>query len=169
MSRWISWLLRLLNCSQLHVLPLCAACTLYPFSYLRLIKYYMNSTQMPRRRYSRMEVFTVRSTRVIEAPKQVSHGQTGARPWQQVNPRPVRGVDATPHAFFWAGRHTVWRIALKFSIAYGASFAQILVKKMVWSGQVTKLWSHKRNNLRQDFSEIVIKRKFAWCDWLEWG
>ena len=53
-----------------------------------------------------------------------------------LNPRPVRGgVDATPHEFFWAGRHTVWRIVLKFSIAYGASFAQLLAKK-IWSGQV---------------------------------
>ena len=50
------------------------------------------------------------------------------------------GVDATPHEFFQAGRRTVWRIVLKFSIAYGASFAQLLVKtKMVRSGQVTKL------------------------------
>ena len=49
-------------------------------------------------------------------------------------PRPV--IDATPpHEFFWAGRHIVWRIVLKFSIAYGASFAQLLVKKN-WSGQV---------------------------------
>ena len=39
------------------------------------------------------------------------------------------GVDATPHEFVWAGRHTVWRFALKFSIAYGTSFAQLVVKK----------------------------------------
>ena len=46
------------------------------------------------------------------------------------------GVDATPPWVFlnWTGRHTVWRIVLKFSIAYGASFAQLLVKKK-WSGQ----------------------------------
>ena len=52
---------------------------------------------------------------------------------------------------------------LKFSIAYEASFAQLLVKKK-WSGQVTKLCRHKGNNLRQDFSEIVSKRNLAWCD-----
>ena len=52
------------------------------------------------------------------------------------NPRPVRGGLMQPsHEFFWAGRRTVWRIVLKFSIAYGASFAQLLVKK-IWSGQV---------------------------------
>ena len=58
-----------------------------------------------------------------------------------------------------------WSIMLKFSIADGASFAQLLVKnKLVRSGQVTKLWRHKGNNLRQDFSEIVSKRNLAWCD-----
>ena len=33
-------------------------------------------------------------------------------------------------------------------------------KKSVRSSQVTKLWRHKRNNLRQDFSEIVRKRNW---------
>ena len=69
---------------------------------------------------------------------------------------------------FWAGRYTVWSIALKFSIAYRASFAQLLVKKKCSSGQVTKLSRHKRNNLRQDFSEMASKRNLAWCEWLEW-
>ena len=42
----------------------------------------------------------------------------------------IRGVDATPppHEFFWNGRQTAWRIALKFCTAYGASFAQLLTK-----------------------------------------
>ena len=34
-------------------------------------------------------------------------------------------------------------------------------KKLVRSGQVPKLWRHKRNNLRQDFSEIVSKRNLG--------
>ena len=55
------------------------------------------------------------------------------------NPRPVRGgVDTTPNEFFWAGRHTVWRIVLKLSIAYGASFAQLLVEK---NGQVRAVFT----------------------------
>ena len=53
-----------------------------------------------------------------------------------LNTRPVRGgLMQPPHEFFWTGRHTVWRIVLKLSIAYGTSFAQHLVKKK-WSGQV---------------------------------
>ena len=49
----------------------------------------------------------------------------------------------------------------EISIAYGASFAQLLVKNLVRSGQVTKLWRHKGNNLRQDFNEIVSKRNLG--------
>ena len=98
------------------------------------------------------------------------HGR-GLRWDSRFNPRQWRGglMQPPPHEFFWAARQTVWSIMLKFSIAYGASFAQLLVKKkLVRSGQVTKLWRHKGNNLRQDFSEIVSKRNLAWCDWLEW-
>ena len=47
-----------------------------------------------------------------------------------LNPRQWRGVDATPTMSF-SELHAM----LKFSIAYGASFAQLLVKK-IWSGQV---------------------------------
>ena len=88
------------------------------------------------------------------------------------NPRQCSGgvVDATPHEFFWAGRYTVSSIVLKLSIAYGASFAQLSVKKnLVGSGQVTKLWRDKWNNLRQDFNEFVSKRNLAWSDFLQWG
>ena len=60
---------------------------------------------------------------------------TGEAIASPVNPRPVRGVDATPHEFFLAERHTVRRIVLKFFIADGASFAQLLVKN-IWSGHV---------------------------------
>ena len=51
------------------------------------------------------------------------------------------GVDATPppNEFFWNGFRTAGRIAPKFCIAYGASFAQLLAKKMTGSGQVTEL------------------------------
>ena len=79
-------------------------------------------------------------------------------------PRQWRGVYATPHEFFWAGCYTIWSIVLNFSIAYEASLPQLLVKKIIRWRHVTKLWRHKRNNLRQDFSEIVSKRNLAWCE-----
>ena len=50
--------------------------------------------------------------------------------WRPAQKNSWGEVDANPHEFFWAGRHTIWRIALKFSIAYGASFAQLLAKKI---------------------------------------
>ena len=41
------------------------------------------------------------------------------------------GGDVTPpHAFFWTGRRTTGLIALKFCVANGTSFAQLLVKKI---------------------------------------
>ena len=44
------------------------------------------------------------------------------------NPRPGRGVDATPLRFFCDAPQTMRRIVLKLCIAYGASFAQLLEK-----------------------------------------
>ena len=96
-----------------------------------------------------------------------------------INPRPVRGGWCNPpHEFFWAGRHTVWRIVLKFSIADGASFSQLLVKKkLVGSGQVTKLWRHKRNNLRKISAKTWVNATWrgaidlngdSWWDWCQY-
>ena len=86
-----------------------------------------------------------------------------------VNPRPVRGgLMQPPHEFFWAGRHTVWRIALKFSIAYGASFAQLLVKK-IWSGQVR---SRSYDVIRgTTFDKISAKSwvNATWRDAIDWN
>ena len=49
---------------------------------------------------------------------------------QNINPRPGRGVDAThPLRFFCDAPWSMRRIALIFCIAYGASFAQLLIKK----------------------------------------
>ena len=83
-----------------------------------------------------------------------------------------------PHEFFWAWRHTVWRIVLKFSRAYGVSFAQLLVKKnLVGSGQVTKLWRHKRNNLRKISAKSWVNATWrgaidvngdSWWDWCQY-
>ena len=47
----------------------------------------------------------------------------------------VGGVDATPPKVFLGGQKTAARSAAKFSIAYGASFAHLLMKKF-WSGHV---------------------------------
>ena len=75
-----------------------------------------------------------------------------------LRPPAVRGLTVArsggwcnPHEFFWAGRHTVWRIVLNFSIAYGASFAQLLVKK---NGQVR---SRSYDVMRGTFDKISAK------------
>ena len=88
------------------------------------------------------------------------------------------GLMQPPHEFFWAGRHTVWRIVLKFSIAYGASFSELLVKKkLVGSGQVTNLWRHKRNNLRKISAKSWVNATWrgaidfngdSWWDWCQY-
>ena len=81
-----------------------------------------------------------------------------------------RGVDATPPWVFL--NCTPNRLEYHAEIFYslwGVLCATFGEKKLVRSGQVTKLWRHKGNNLRQDFNEIVSKRNLAWCDWLEWG
>ena len=36
-----------------------------------------------------------------------------------------------------------------FGVPLWENLAQLFVKKLTMSGQVTKLWRHKRNNLRQ--------------------
>ena len=45
------------------------------------------------------------------------------------------GGDANPHELFWNGRRTAERIAMKFCVAYRASFEQLLTKKN-WPGKV---------------------------------
>ena len=83
------------------------------------------------------------------------------------------GLMQPPPPPWVAGRHTVWRIVLKFSIAYGASFAQLLVKKMAF----TKLWRHKRNNLRKISAKSWINATWrgaidlngdSWWDWCQY-
>ena len=87
-----------------------------------------------------------------------------------LNPRRCRGVGATPHEFFWNGHRTAWRISLKFFLAYGASFSQLLAKKILTRlGQVTKLWRHKRKNLRLTFQGNRAFLHGTYCHWLEWG
>ena len=62
------------------------------------------------------------------------------------------GVDATPpHEFFWAGRHTVWRIVTEiFHSLWGIPLRNFWWKKF-GTGQVRSRswWRHKRNNLRK--------------------
>ena len=62
-------------------------------------------------------------------------------------PSPWQG-DATLLRFFCDAPRTMKRNVLKFSIAYGASVAQLLVKKLTGSCQVTELWRHKWYKVR---------------------
>ena len=89
------------------------------------------------------------------------------------------GVDATPpHEFFWAARQTVWSIMLKFSIAYGVSFAQLLVKK-IWSGQVrsrsydvTKGTTFGKISAKSwvnaTWRGAIDLNGDSWCDWCQY-
>ena len=83
------------------------------------------------------------------------------------NPRQWRGVDATPP---WVAHQTVWSIMLKFSIADGSSFAQLLVKKN-WSGQVRS--RSYDVTMGTTFGKISAKSwvNATWrgANWLEWG
>ena len=92
--------------------------------------------------------------------------------WPCINPRQWRGggVDATrPWVFLSCTPNRLEYHAKIFYSLWGVLCATFGEKNLVRSVQVTKLWRHKGNNLRQDFSEIVSKRNLAWCDWLEWG
>ena len=53
---------------------------------------------------------------------------------------------------------------LKFSIAYGASFAQFLVKKIGQVRSGLEVMTSQEEQPSQDFNEIVSKRNLAWCD-----
>ena len=80
----------------------------------------------------------------------------GALSSKVLNPRPGRGVDAPPPPSFFAMHAEMCRIVLKFCIAYGASRAQLLVKKkLTGSCQVTELWRHKRYKVRPFLREIA--------------
>ena len=79
------------------------------------------------------------------------------------------GVGAPPPLeYFWNGRRTAWRIALKFCIAYGAFFAQLLAKKLTGSGQVTEPRRHKRNSLRPIFQGNRVFSHVTCCHLQEW-
>ena len=83
-----------------------------------------------------------------------------------VIPRQCRGVDTTPMSFFWNDHRTAAEIALKFCMAYGATFQQLLVKKMSRSDQVTELWRHMTYSLRPIFKESVFSATLlAAIDW----
>ena len=81
------------------------------------------------------------------------------------------GVDATPWGFFFCDApRTMRRVVVKFCIAYGASFAQLLVKILTGSCQVTELWRHKWCKVRVFFARNSgrwhIRRRYQGFFWL---
>ena len=62
------------------------------------------------------------------------------------------------HEFFWAERHTVWSIALKFSIAYEVFFAQLLVKKIA-------VRSRSYNVIRGTTSDKITVKSWENATW----
>ena len=77
-------------------------------------------------------------------------------------PRPGRGggvMRPSLRFIFCDARRTMSRIVLQFCIVYGASFAQLLVKKkMTGSCQVTELRRHKRHKVRS-----FLREKADYC------
>ena len=74
------------------------------------------------------------------------------------NLRPGRGAMRPPPptlSFFCDASRTMRRIVLKFCIAHGASFAQLLVKKLTGSCQVMELGRHNRYKVRPFLREIA--------------
>ena len=89
-----------------------------------------------------------------------------------INPRQWRGGGGRGwcnlHDFFWAGRHTVWSIVLKFSIAYGASFAQLLVRNYdVIRGTTFDKISAKSWENATGRGAIDLNGD-SWCDWCQY-
>ena len=84
-----------------------------------------------------------------------------------INPRPDRGWVVQPPWGFFADSETIkWRRVAPpgFVVHYGANLAQLLVKKLTRSDQVTELWRHKRNNLWQFYWQIRALTIPTWRD-----
>ena len=73
-----------------------------------------------------------------------------------------------PKTFFWNGRRTAGQKALKFCIAHGESFAQLLRKFLTGSCQVAELWRHKRYSLLPIFQRNHVFSHVTCCHWQEW-
>ena len=85
----------------------------------------------------------------------------------RVNPRLGRGwgrCDPRPKVFFCDARRTISRIMPKFFITFWASFAQLLVKNLTGSCQVTEIWRRKRYKVRPFFARngdlLHIRRQY---------
>ena len=98
-----------------------------------------------------------------------------------LNPRPVRGGgDATPPppwGFLSWTPHRLEDRAENFHSLWGILCANFGEKNLVGSGQVTKLWHHKRNNLRKISAKSWINATWrgaidlngdSWWDWCQY-
>ena len=94
------------------------------------------------------------------------------------NPRPVRGVDATPPWVFlsWTPHRLEDRAEIFHSL-WGIFCGTFGEKNLVGSGQVTKLWRHKRNNLRKISAKSWVNATWrgaidfngdSWWDWCQY-
>ena len=121
-----------------------------------------------------LRAFECRTRRPLSNSRTVDRSETSdaafeSSQWDSLNPHQWRGLMQPPWVFLSCTPNRLEYHAEIFYNWLGVLCATFGEKKLVRSGQVTKLWRHKGNNLRQDFSEIVSKRNLAWCDWLEWG
>ena len=98
----------------------------------------------------------------------------------RLNPRPVRGVvDATPPPWVFLSwtPHRLENRAEIFHSLWGILCATFGEKNLVGSGQVTKLWRHKRNNLRKISAKSWVNATWrgaidvngdSWWDWCQY-
>ena len=88
------------------------------------------------------------------------------------------GVDATPPWVFlsWMPHRLEDRAEILHSL-WGILCATFGEKNLVGSGQVTKLWRHKRNNLRKISAKTWVNATWrgaidlngdSWCDWCQY-
>ena len=96
-----------------------------------------------------------------------------------LNPRPVRGgwCNPPPWVFLSWTPHRLEDRAEIFHSLWGILCATFGEKNLVGSGQVTKLWRHKRNNLRKISAKSWINATWrgaidlngdSWRDWCQY-
>ena len=84
-----------------------------------------------------------------------------------LNPRPDRGGATPSLSFFADSEKTAALRAAGFGLPDGANLAQLLGKKLTRLCQVTELWRHKRNNLRQFYWQIRVLPQLDVTRWMQ--